>query len=692
MRTLALVAIALLPAIASAQIVRQPDATLHYAYPSGATRGTTVIVELGALEGLDKATGVIVDGPPGITVKEYKPVNVAKAMVSLAIAADAEPGPRFIRVVGGTHGLTSARQFFISNMPEVLEKEPNDTAPQPVAIPAVINGRLDPATDTDAFAFKAKAGQRIVAAVLAHRMDARLRTRSAPGYLDTSLELTDSAGKIVATAEDTFGLDPALEYAVPADGEYVVRVKSLGYEGAASAVYRLTLGDVPYPAAAFPAGGQRGKSVELQFTGLNLHPAGMNPAARWAVPDTAFPWSSVPFKLQHHDGRDLPFLIGERAERLEAEPNDSREKATAVPAEGITFNGRFDSPTDAEWYKVSLKKGQGVLIEVAAQRHVRSPVDTHLMVTDAKGTMLAENDDGDLFSGQCEHDFPSGDSRLEFTAPADGDFFIRLTDQNGTAGPLALYRLTIAPLVPDFRLNQWPDAVPIWGPGTTASFVVQVQRWGGLKGDIKLRIEGLPPGWKGSVGIAQQDTYYAPRHGLNQKALMTITAPANAKVGDLAAFRVIGRLEADGKAIEREAWPQTLLGSSHTDRMHLRYSPVARAAVAPPLDSRIEAGVKELTVKIGEKATIPVKVFRTPGMTNPISISIDGEAPGAGSAWRTPLTLKPDENEVQLSLEITTERRPGTYGIVVCRGWAADLRAGRPGPCSELILLTVKPK
>ena len=175
-------------------------------------------------------------------------------------------------------------------------------------------------------------------------------------------------------------------------------------------------------------------------------------------------------------------------------------------------------------------------------------------------------------------------------------------------------------------------------------------------------------------------------------ALMTITAPANAKIGDLAAFRVIGRAENEGKVIEREAWPQTLLGSSHTDRMHLRYSPVARAAVAPPLDSRIECGVKELTVKIGEKAMLPVNVFRTPGMTNPISISIDGEALGASSAWRTPLTLKPGENEVQLPLEIAADRHPGTYGIVVSRGWAADLRAGRPGPCSELILLSVRPK
>ena len=688
MKRIAPLILLLLPAAASAQIVRQPDGTLQHLLPAGGQRGTTVTVELGALSGLDNAKGVIVDGPPGVTVKDYKTVNVAKATATFVIAADAEPGPRFVRVVGGAAGLTSARPFFVSTMTEVLEKEPNDSAPQMVSLPAVVNGRLDPAIDTDAFSFQAKAGQKLVAAVLAHRMDARLRTRSAPGYLDTSLELTDSAGKIVATAEDTLGLDPALEYAIPADGIYTVRVKSLGFEGSQSAVYRLTLGDVPYPTAVFPAGGQRGKQVELRFTGLNMAAN----TSTFKTPDSAFPWQSTPIKAALHDGRDLPFLIGEHPESIETEPNDSRERAMPVPATGMTFNGRFDSPGDADWFKVTLKKGQGVLIEVAAQRHIRAPVDTHLLVTDSKGVMVAENDDGDLFAGQCEHDFPSADSRLEFTAPADGEYFIRLTDQDGGSGPLAIYRLTMSPLTPDFRLNQWPDAVPVWGPGSTTSFVVQVQRWGGLKGDIKLSIDGLPAGWTGSIGIAQQDTYYAPRHGLNQKALLTITAPANAKVGDLATFRVIGRVESDGKVIEREAWPQTLLGSSHTDRMHLRYSPVARAAVAPPLDSRVEAGVKEITVKQGDKAMIPVKVVRTPGMAAPISISVDGEAPGASSAWRTQLTLKADENDVQLPLEIGLDRKPGTYGIVVSRGWAADLRAGRPGPCSELILIHVKAK
>lgn len=690
-----LCALLLLPSLAHAQIVRQPDGALYAVHPSGGQRGTSVQVEFASLEGLNTAKGVVIDGPPGITVKDFKPLQVNKAQATFDIAADAVPGPRQVRIFGGGHGLTTYRTFFVGTMPEVVEKEPNnvpDTA-QSVTLPVVVNGKIDPSLDIDSFAFDAKAGQHIVAAIIAHGMDSRMRTRGNNGFLDTSLELLDAKGKVLASAEDTLGLDPVVEHVIPADGRYTIRVQAMSFEGAPGATYRLTLGDVPYPVTVFPAGARRGSSVEVAFSGFNV-PA--DTRKKLTAPDSAIPWQVVRPELALTDGRDLPFITGEYAEVIEAEPNDSREKANVLPfrfpADGVTVNGRFDKPGDTDWYRVSLKKGEGFVLEIAAQRHLRSPVDTIVAVLDSTGKKLAENDDGAIFTGQCEHDFPSADSRLEFTAPADGEYFVRVADQSGVSGSRAIYRLTVAALVPDFRLHQWPDVVPIWGPGATSCFVVQLQRWGGLKGDISLRIEGLPAGWKGSVGIACQVNYHDPRHGLNQKALLTITAPLDAKVGDVASFRVVGKVEHEGKVIEREAYPQTLLGSSHTDRMHLRYSLQSRAAVAPPLDSRLETTAKELTVVIGEKVTIPVKVFRPAGATNSIAISVDGETVGAGSGWRTPQTLKEGENEVMLTLEVSRERRPGTYGIVVCRSWAADLRAGRPGPCTELIILHVKPQ
>src|SRR5205823_1961393 len=134
----------------------------------------------------------------------------------------------------------------------------------------------------------------------------------------------------------------------------------------------------------------------------------------------------------------------------------------------------------------------------------------------------------------------------------------------------ALYRLSVTELKPDFQLYQWPDAVPVWGPGTTSAFVVYMQFWGGLKSDITLRIEGLPEGWAGSVVNVPATGYgtFGPPHGF--QALMTITAPANAPVGTAVPFRVVGRAEQGGRVSERVAQPMTLYGGGPSKRPHFR--------------------------------------------------------------------------------------------------------------------------
>src|SRR5262245_19695374 len=678
---------------AAAKPLKYPDPSLNFVYPAGGRQGQTVVVELAGLNGLTGATGVVIDGAPGISVRDVKAVNPGLVRATFVIAPDAPVGRRLVRVVGGTCGLTNCRPFFVGRLPEVLEKEPNQTpeAAQEVTIPAVINGRIDPALDVDCYAFRARAGQHIVAAVLAHGMDTLLRGKAQVGFLDTSLELLDVKGRVLASAEDTLGLDPLLDYTIKTDGRYVVRVQSTFFKGAPSAVYRLTLGEVPYPTHITPPGGRRGEKVEVEFSGPNVKPRTRRTIT---VPAAPPPWQYVAFDDPLADGRELPFVCGEFPERAEVEPNDDRKQAMPLTLP-VTVNGRFDRPGDEDWYRKTLKKGQGVLLDVAAQRHLRSPVDTLLQVYSASGQKLAENDDGALFAhpNHCGHDFASADSWLPFKAPTDGDYFIRLSKQSGAGGPLALYRLSVSALEPDFLLYQWPDAVPIWGPGTTAAFIVHMQQWGGLRTDVRVRVEGLPPGWTGSASILPVTAYgiFSPPYGMN--ALLTISAPADAAPGTTASFRVVGRVEQGGRVLERVAQPMTLYGSSHNDRLHLRFSSGARAVVTPPLDCRLEAPVKELTVRWGEPIEVPVKVHRRPGVKSDLAVSVDGPTIGgaAGCGWAVPLALKPNQDEAKVRLTVAGKRKPGTYGIVVSRAWAADLRAGRPGPCTPIILLHVLP-
>lgn len=695
LRALTLLGLFLPLVAARAQNVQHHEQYLHYLYPAGAQQGQTLEVELGGAYGMLGANQAVIDGAPGITVKEIKqlrqgPIYALKA--TFVIAADAPVGRRLIRIAGGQCGLTNARPFFVGRLAEVMEKEDNNAPEnaQLVTTPCVVNARVDPATDVDCFAFQGKSGQRVVAGILAQGMDTLLRGGRLFGFLDTNLELLDDKGRTLASAEDSLGLDPILEYTLKADGRYVLRVQSLFYKGSQSAIYRLTIGDVPYPTCVYPPGGKRGTKVEVTLNGTNVAP-GVKQTVQ--VPAEGEPFIGVPFDHPLTDGRELPFVAGDLPETLAA-PAQERVKAAALTLP-VTVNARLEKAGEEHWQKVSLKKGQGILLEVTSQRHLRSVLDTRLRIFDAAGKVVAENDDGALFAApnQCAHDFSSADSWLPFTAPADGEYYLVINDQGGNAGPLAYYRLSVTELKPDFLISQWPDAVPVWGAGTTASFVIHVLQWGGLKSDVQIRIEGLPAGWTGSVvnvPISHLGVFVVP---YGTQALMTITAPKDAPLGAVAPFRVVGRVEQDGQVIERTARTLTLYGSSHNDRMHLRYSPGARAVVAAPLDSWLETSVKELTIRMGETIEIPVRIHRQPTAKGDLGVCLDGPINGGAArcSWTTPLTVKPDQTEIKVPFKMSPEGRPGVYGIIISRSWAADLRAGRPGPCTPIIKLTVLP-
>ena len=74
-------------------------------------------------------------------------------------------------------------------------------------------------------------------------------------------------------------------------------------------------------------------------------------------------------------------------------------------------------------------------------RAVRSPLDSVLTIYDARGKQLANNDD----SG-------GPDSYLRFKTPADGDYFLSVTDQIKRGGPDFTYRVEVTPQQPAVTL------------------------------------------------------------------------------------------------------------------------------------------------------------------------------------------------------------------------------------------------
>jgi hypothetical protein len=671
--------------------IKAPDyeeCRLDSIFPAGGQRGQAVAVELrGFRGGLASPRSIVIDGPPGISISEIKSVSNDVVQATFQIAPDAPPGRRWVRVASERSGLTNFAHFVVSTLPEQLEQEPNNepATAQIVTAPLVVNGRVNPKADRDCFRFQAKRGQRIVAAVSAHALDVHGQG-SNYGIADMSLELRDDQGRVLAEAEDTVGFDPLIESVIPADGDYIACVKLVAYGGFAEAVYRLTLGEVPFVTSVFPPGVQRGSSAVVDLTGPNV-PAGTRFEVS-ASPDDWFPVEHIAWNDVSTGGNDVPIVRGDFPEIIEAEPNNDASQATALmlPA---TANARIDTSDDADWYRVRLAANQAVWFEVVAHRFLRSPVDTLLQVFDTTGKPLAENDDDNTTDPGYEsfHDFRTTDSKLLFRAPADGEYLVRVTDRTGASGARAVYRLTVFPATPDFHVRHFPDAVPIWGPGSTAALAVRVDRIADMKDDIELSVEGLPAGWTGSRNLSLGTTPQRPYATYQAKLFLTITAPADATPGTTVPFRVVGRAKVGDQIIERISYPLTLFYTSDTG--FFRVTPVTRAAVATPQGPWLEAKTNELSIKAGENATIPVRVHES-GSDKELSLVVNIATIGVACSHGTPVTVPIRDGVAEVPLTMTGQLPPGTLGLVVARAWRSDVRIGMPGPCTTIIRLNVQ--
>ena len=98
--------------------------------------------------------------------------------------------------------------------------------------------------------------------------------------------------------------------------------------------------------------------------------------------------------------------------------NDKRETATVVPVNTTVF-GRLDNPADVDLYRIEVKSGQRISAEIEAARLGvdRGIPDLHLAIFDADGKKLAAVDDSALFVQ---------DPVVSILAPNDGAYFVEV--------------------------------------------------------------------------------------------------------------------------------------------------------------------------------------------------------------------------------------------------------------------------
>lgn len=129
------------------------------------------------------------------------------------------------------------------------------------------------------------------------------------------------------------------------------------------------------------------------------------------------------------------------------------------------------------------------------------------------------------------------DSRLHFSAPADGSYLVRVRDVRGQGGERHAYRLSIRAARPDFSVTLEGQNANI-PAGSGRNFTLRVQRSDGFDGPVTVDVDGLPPGFTATTPLvidaghgSTQGTIHAAADAPKPAAKVSARFTARAQVG-----------------------------------------------------------------------------------------------------------------------------------------------------------------
>jgi hypothetical protein len=304
------------------------------------------------------------------------------------------------------------------------------------------------------------------------------------------------------------------------------------FRGREDFVYRLTLGELPFVTGIFPLGGPAGEKTSVTLTGWNLKAHDLIVDNTGAAPGV--------ISLDGDFFNSVPFAVDELPECLADKSNHSVATAQAVSLP-VVINGRVGKPGEREVFKFQGRAGEKIVAEVVARR-LDSPLDSFLRLLDADGKQLAFNDDFED-KGTGLNTFHA-DSYLTNTLPADGTYFLQLTDTQDQGGPEFTYRLRVSEPRPDFALRLVPSSLNL-RTGMSGPVTVYALRRDGFTNAINLVLKDAPDGFSLS----------GARIGENQdKAQFTLKAPSQPTEAPVT-LAIEGRATIGGQTVRHAAVP-----------------------------------------------------------------------------------------------------------------------------------------
>ncbi|MBI2432110.1 MAG: pre-peptidase C-terminal domain-containing protein, partial [Candidatus Hydrogenedentes bacterium] len=190
---------------------------------------------------------------------------------------------------------------------------------------------------------------------------------------------------------------------------------------------------------------------------------------------------------------------------------------------------------------------------------------------------------------------PRGDSRIDFEAPADGEYVVRVMSADGAGGPRHQYRLTLRALQPDFDVVVDPYWMNVHR-GVSEPVTVRVRRRDGFDEPVQVRLHDLPAGFSAAEDVIQP--------GEDEVILALQAAAEAASTPTDATFRMTATALLGGAEVAREA----------------RMGAITVSEKQP--DLVVLADKLELKLRAGEMTNLAVKLARNNGFTSRVPISL----------------------------------------------------------------------
>lgn len=314
-----------LASVSQAQSVCLPAPRLLTTMPMGGKVGTQVEITITG-DHLEDASELIFSDPRITAARKLDAAGQPEPnKYVVTIAAECPVGVHEARVLTRL-GVSSSRVFSVGSLPEVVQTKPNTSLGTAMELPvnSICNAVMT-VRAVDHYTFEGRKGQRIIVDCATGGVDSKL---------DGVVIIADAAGRDLLV-ERRGGV---LDFNVPDDGKYVIKVHELTFKGGPAYFYRLGVWEQP-----------AGTSIVRQSSTKTVN---------------SFSWP--------------PEGLRGEAELAEAEPNNDGAKAQKISLP-CDIAGSFFPAADVDVFEFDAKKGEEWWVEVASERF-GLPTDPSILV------------------------------------------------------------------------------------------------------------------------------------------------------------------------------------------------------------------------------------------------------------------------------------------------------------------------